>query len=79
MKTFIGYDKNGERVRGYMLEHYNFEELKQYMTLADFEKIEYIQELRYDQKTTRLENGELNHDTSVWKYDTKAKKYYIHK
>lgn len=78
MKTFIGYDKNGERVRGYMLKNYNWNELKKYMTLEDYEKIEYIQELKYDQKTTHNEDGSINKNIDEWKW-ANTRKYYIHK
>lgn len=76
-RTFMGYDKEGKQVRGYILDRYNFDELKKYMTLAEFDTIDYIQELKWDDKTTRNEDGSFK-DIRDWKYADTVK-HYIHR
>lgn len=74
-RTYIGYDKEGNQVKGYAL--FNFEEYKKFMTVEDYEKIEYLQEVKWDKKTTKNEDGSYK-DMSEWKY-ANTKKHYIHK
>lgn len=79
LKTFIAFDKEGNRLQGYMLEHYNFNEIKKYMTLEIYEKAEYIQELKWDNSTIKNEDGSYVEDMTKWKYDTNIRKHYFKK
>lgn len=79
LKTFIAYDKDGEKLQGYLLKHYNWEEIKKFMTLEIYEKVSYIQELKWDRKTIMNEDGTYVEDASKWKYDDSTRKYFINK
>lgn len=78
LKTFIAYDDKGNKLQAYLLYHYNFEEIKKYMTLEIYEKVAYIQEFRYDDKTTKNEDGTFK-DLREWKKDDKTIKHFINK
>lgn len=86
LRTYVCYDKKGEKVEYckyldskkynavYMV--YNVNEIKQLMTLDIYEKTEYVQELKYDDKTCKYEDGTFR-DMKEWKY-ANTKKHYIH-
>lgn len=85
MKTYICYDKNGEKVTyndgtktcvaGYVVKQ--LQDIKKLITLDIYERTEYVQELKYDKKTTTNADGTTNYNTNEWKW-ADCKKWYIH-
>ena len=69
MRTYVGYDKNNNRIQAYYIKSLN--DLEEYMTIKEYKQIEYLKELKYDETT-------LNDDIQNWKY-ANTRKIYIHK
>lgn len=85
MRTFMCYDKEGKQIKylkngkeynaGYIVSDYK--DIKDLMTINIYEKTYYIQEIKWDDKTTRNEDNTFK-DTREWKY-ANTRKHYIHK